>query len=281
VTWASEWESWGVGRGKEHADWNDRRGICGGSNESGWWANGDGEVRGVVEISRARREKRSPCVLVRLRIRVIAAHAGAEEVHRLRSYAARGKHGAGARSLPGMRWRRVRLDLRPGSSASKGLYASVFAPPGEAGGGGERSGMGHTAFYTVLMEGEPINRIVVDAVAVVGDGPKQTHGFVGRWPAGVGGLRTVNVCGFFESRLMPAVTMQETPESRPDGAESLMAAAHYALGGTCRIGAYKAGTDEALDRAIRAMLCCARFLNKRRTRRDEAVEVARLNAMEL
>jgi flagellum-specific ATP synthase len=82
------------------------------------------------------------------------------------------------------------------------------------------------------------------------------------------------------SRLMPAVT---APEHRAQAAMVRRLLAAYARSeDLVRIGAYKAGTDEDLDRAMRAMPLLRAFLEQRS---DESVtmqeSVARLNALEL
>jgi flagellum-specific ATP synthase len=82
------------------------------------------------------------------------------------------------------------------------------------------------------------------------------------------------------SRLMPAVT---TKEHRLQAATvRRLLAAHARSEDLIRIGAYKAGADEELDRAMRAMPALRSFLEQDSTERvslDDAVE--RLAAMEL
>jgi flagellum-specific ATP synthase len=82
------------------------------------------------------------------------------------------------------------------------------------------------------------------------------------------------------SRLMPAVTM---PEHRGRAATvRRLLAAHARSEDLIRIGAYKAGTDEDLDRAIRAMPLLREFLEQRSDERVTIQEsIARLDAMEL
>jgi len=82
------------------------------------------------------------------------------------------------------------------------------------------------------------------------------------------------------SRLMPAVTM---PAHRAQAAMvRRLLAAHARSEDLIRIGAYKAGTDEDLDRAIRAMPLLREVLEQRSDERVAMQEsVARLNAMEL
>jgi len=82
------------------------------------------------------------------------------------------------------------------------------------------------------------------------------------------------------SRLMPTVT---TPEHRARAALARRLLAAYARSeDLIRIGAYKAGTDAELDRAMRAMPLLRTFLEQgsgERVTSDEAV--AQLQAMEL
>jgi flagellum-specific ATP synthase len=82
------------------------------------------------------------------------------------------------------------------------------------------------------------------------------------------------------SRLMPAVT---TSEHRAQSATARrLLAAHARSEDLIRIGAYKAGTDEELDRAMRAMPLLRKFLEQRSDQRVTMQDtVARLNAMEL
>jgi flagellum-specific ATP synthase len=79
---------------------------------------------------------------------------------------------------------------------------------------------------------------------------------------------------------MPAVTM---PEHRARAAiVRRLLAAHARSEDLIRIGAYKAGTDGELDRAIQAMPLLREFLEQRSDERVTMQEsIARLNAMEL
>jgi flagellum-specific ATP synthase len=82
------------------------------------------------------------------------------------------------------------------------------------------------------------------------------------------------------SRLMPAVTM---PEHRAQASTVRRLLAAYARSeDLIRIGAYKPGTDEDLDRAMRAMPVLREFLEQRSDERVTMQDsVARLNAMEM
>jgi len=80
--------------------------------------------------------------------------------------------------------------------------------------------------------------------------------------------------------LMPAVTM---PEHRTQASKvRRLLAAHARSEDLIRIGAYKVGTDEDLDRAVRAMPALRAYLEQGSTERVTMREsVTRLNAMEL
>ena len=79
---------------------------------------------------------------------------------------------------------------------------------------------------------------------------------------------------------MPAVT---APEHRTRAATvRRLLAAHSRSEDLVRIGAYKAGTDDDLDRAIRAMPLLREFLEQHSDERVTLQEsVARLNALEI
>jgi flagellum-specific ATP synthase len=79
---------------------------------------------------------------------------------------------------------------------------------------------------------------------------------------------------------MPAVTGQEH-RKRAATVRRLLAA-HARSEDLIRIGAYKAGTDDDLDREIRAMPLLREFLEQQCDERVTLQEsVVRLNAMEL
>ena len=102
-----------------------------------------------------------------------------------------------------------------------------------------------TAFYTVLMEGDDQQDPLVDAVRSLLDG----HIVLSRTRASEGWYPPVEVLDSI-SRLMPAVTQ---PEHREQAALLRRMMAVYAHSeDLVRIGAYKAGSDPELDRALRA-----------------------------
>jgi flagellum-specific ATP synthase len=125
------------------------------------------------------------------------------------------------------------------------------------------------------MEGDDQQDPVVDAVRSLLDG----HVVLSRSMAAGGWYPPVNVLDSL-SRLMPAVTV---PEHRAQAATvRRLLAAHSRSEDLIRIGAYKAGTDEDLDRAIRAMPLLREFLEQRSDERVTMQEsIRRLNAMEL
>ena len=140
--------------------------------------------------------------------------------------------------------------------ASKGYTPSVFTRLAKL---VERAGRFQcgsiTAFYTVLMEGDDQQDPIVDAVRSLLDG----HIVLSRDLASAGWFPPVNVLDSL-SRLMPAVV---TDEHRTKAAtvRSLLAA-HARSEDLLRIGAYKAGTDPELDRAVKAMPLLRKYLQQ-------------------
>ena len=137
--------------------------------------------------------------------------------------------------------------------ASKGYTPSVFTKLAKlierAGNYGNGS---ITAFYTVLMEGDDQQDPVVDAVRSFLDG----HIVLSREMASAGHYPPVNVLDSL-SRLMPAVTTKEHRQ-RAALARSLLSA--YAKSeDLLKVGAYKAGMDAELDRAVAARGALLRF----------------------
>lgn len=159
---------------------------------------------------------------------------------------------------------------------TKGYTPSVFtrlAKLVERAGNFERGSI--TAFYTVLMEGDDQQDPVVDSVRSFVDG----HVVLSRAMASAGWYPPVSVLDSL-SRLMPAVT---TKEHRAQAALARrLLAAHARSEDLVRIGAYKAGADAELDRAMAAMPVLRGFLeqdSEERASLDETIE--RLTAMEL
>jgi len=110
-----------------------------------------------------------------------------------------------------------------------------------------------TAFYTVLMEGDDQQDPLVDAVRSLLDG----HIVLSRTLAAEGWYPPVEVLDSI-SRLMPAVI---EPAHRQQAALLRRLMAVYSRSeDLVRIGAYKPGSDEELDRALRARLAMRTFM---------------------
>jgi flagellum-specific ATP synthase len=132
--------------------------------------------------------------------------------------------------------------------ATKGYTPSVFAElprlleragPGHAGKGGSITGL-----FTVLVDGDDHNEPVADAVRGILDGHivmERSIAERGRYPA-INVLKSV-------SRLMP-MCHQPAENVLVKQARTLMAA-YAQMEDLIRIGAYKPGADQELDRAIR------------------------------
>ena len=238
------------------------------------------EVREFVEDSLGEEGRKRSVVLVStsdqsplLRMRAAMAATAVAEF-----YAARGKHVLlvlDSLTRYAMAAREVGLSAGE-PPASKGYTPSVFAGLARL---VERAGNFRngsiTAFYTVLMEGDDQQDPVVDTVRSLLDG----HVVLSRSMAAGGWYPPVNVLDSL-SRLMPAVTRREH-RVQASTVRKLLAA--YARSeDLIRIGAYKAGTDEDLDRAMRAMPVLREFLEQRSDERVSMREsIARLEAMEL
>ena len=238
------------------------------------------EVREFVEDALGEEGRKRSVVLVStsdqsplLRMRAAMAATSVAEF-----YAARGKHVLLVLdSLTRYAMAAREVGLAAGEPpASKGYTPSVFTRLAKL---VERAGNFRngsiTAFYTVLMEGDDQQDPVVDAVRSLLDG----HVVLSRSMAAGGWYPPVDVLDSL-SRLMPAVT---TPEHRAQASTARrLLAAHARSEDLIRIGAYKAGTDDDLDRAMRAMPMLREFLeqgSRERVSMDDTV--ARLNAMEL
>jgi flagellum-specific ATP synthase len=238
------------------------------------------EVREFVEDSLGEEGQRRSVVLVStsdqsplLRMRAAMAATSVAEF-----YASRGRHVLLVLdSLTRYAMAAREVGLAAGEPpASKGYTPSVFAKLAKL---VERAGKFQsgsiTAFYTVLMEGDDQQDPVVDAVRSLLDG----HVVLSRSMAAEGWYPPVNVLDSL-SRLMPAITL---PEHRAQAAVvRRLLAAHVRSEDLVRIGAYKAGMDEYLDRALRAMPLIRNFLEQRS---DECVaiqeSIAQLNGLDL
>jgi flagellum-specific ATP synthase len=238
------------------------------------------EVREFVEDSLGVEGRRRSVVLVStsdqsplLRMRAAMAATAVAEY-----YAARGKHVLLVLdSLTRYAMAAREIGLAAGEPpASKGYTPSVFAKLAKL---VERAGnFKHgsiTAFYTVLMEGDDQQDPVVDAVRSLLDG----HVVLSRSMASAGWYPPVNVLDSL-SRLMSAVA---TPEHKAQAAIARRLLAAYARSeDLIRIGAYKTGTDEELDRAMRIMPDLRAFLEQGSHERVTMEQtLTRLSEMEL
>jgi flagellum-specific ATP synthase len=207
----------------------------------------EGRARSVVVVSTS---DQSP--LLRLRA-ALAATTLAE------SFAAEGRHVLLVLdSLTRFAMAAREIGLAAGEPpTSKGYTPSVFTRLARL---IERTGQFRsgsiTAFYTVLMEGDDQQDPLVDAVRALLDG----HVVLSRALASEGWYPPIEILDSI-SRLMPAVSGE--PHRQAAALVRRLLAAYARSEDLVRIGAYKPGSDEDLDRAlaargsIRAFLCQA------------------------
>lgn len=227
---------------------------------------GEGRKRSVVLVSTS---DQSPL----LRMRAAMAATSVAEY-----YAGQGKHVLLVLdSLTRYAMAAREIGLAAGEPpASKGYTPSVFTRLAKL---VERTGNfaqgSITAFYTVLMEGDDQQDPIVDAIRSFLDG----HIVLSRRMAAGGWYPPIDVLDSL-SRLMPAVT---TKEHRAHAATfRRLLAAHARSEDLIRIGAYSAGTDEELDRAVRMMPLLRGFLEQQSDETSTFAEtLAQLNSMEL
>lgn len=238
------------------------------------------EVREFVEESLGDAGLKRAVVLVStsdqsplLRMRAAMAATAVAEFH-----AARGKHVLLVLdSLTRYAMAAREVGLAAGEPpASKGYTPSVFtrlAKLVERVGNFKHGSI--TAFYTVLMEGDDQQDPIVDAVRSFLDG----HIVLSRALASAGHYPPVDVLDSL-SRLMPAVT---SAEHRAKAAMVRRLLSAYAKSeDLVRIGAYKAGNDEELDRAMQAMPQIRRYLEQKSAERTSMHDtVMRLREMEI
>lgn len=238
------------------------------------------EVREFVEDSLGEEGRKRSVVLVStsdqsplLRMRAAMAATAVAEF-----YAAQGKHVLLVLdSLTRYAMAAREIGLAAGEPpATKGYTPSVFtrlAKLVERAGNFEKGSI--TAFYTVLMEGDDQQDPIVDSVRSLLDG----HVVLSRSMAAAGWYPPVNVLDSL-SRLMPAVT---APAHRANAmAARRLLAAHARSEDLVRIGAYKAGTDAELDRAMEMMPQLRGFLEQESNERTEmGSAIEQLAAMEL
>lgn len=219
------------------------------------------EVREFVEDSLGEEGRKKSVVLVStsdqsplLRMRAALAATAVAEFH-----ASRGKHVLLVLdSLTRYAMAAREVGLAAGEPpASKGYTPSVFTRLAKlVERVGNFRGGSITAFYTVLMEGDDQQDPVVDAVRSFLDG----HIVLSRALAAGGQYPPVDVLDSL-SRLMPAVT---APAHRDRAAQARRLLAAYAKSeDLLRIGAYKPGTDEELDAAMRALPGLRRYMEQR------------------
>ncbi|MGA8041609.1 MAG: FliI/YscN family ATPase [Terracidiphilus sp.] len=206
----------------------------------------EGRARSVVLVSTS---DQSP--LLRMRA-ALAATTVAE------SFAAQGKHVLLVLdSLTRFAMAAREIGLAAGEPpTAKGYTPSVFTRLARL---VERTGQFRTgsitAFYTVLMEGDDQQDPLVDAVRSLLDG----HIVLSRGLASEGWYPPVEVLDSI-SRLMPAVA---EPTHREHAAVLRRMLAVYARSeDLVRIGAYKAGSDPDLDRALQARGAMRNFLTQ-------------------
>jgi flagellum-specific ATP synthase len=141
--------------------------------------------------------------------------------------------------------------------ALRGYPPSVFAMLPrllERAGGGERGSI--TAFYTVLVEGDDLTEPVTDTARGTLDG----HIVLSRALAGENHYPAVDVLASV-SRVMPAVV--EPEHLTAAGALRSLLAAHQDARDLIAVGAYVAGTNPTVDRAVRRLPAIHAFLRQR------------------
>jgi flagellum-specific ATP synthase len=196
----------------------------------------DGRARSVVVVSTS---DQSP--LLRMRA-ALAATTVAE------FFAAQGKHVLLVLdSLTRFAMAAREIGLAAGEPpTAKGYTPSVFTRLARL---VERTGQFRsgsiTAFYTVLMEGDDQQDPLVDAVRSLLDG----HVVLSRALASEGWYPPIEVLDSI-SRLMPSVT--QPPHREQAGLLRRLMAVYARSEDLVRIGAYKAGSDPDLDRALQA-----------------------------
>lgn len=141
--------------------------------------------------------------------------------------------------------------------ASKGYTPSVFTRLAKLVERAGNFGNGSiTAFYSVLMEGDDQQDPIVDAVRSFLDG----HVILSRNLAAAGHYPPIDMLSSV-SRLMTSII---SPEHRERSSTVRRLLATYARSeDLVRIGAYKAGGDQELDRAIAAVPLVQQFLRQR------------------
>jgi flagellum-specific ATP synthase len=153
--------------------------------------------------------------------------------------------------------------------ASKGYTPTVFAELPRllerAGPGPEECAGSITGLFTVLVEGDDHNEPVSDAVRGILDGHivlDRAIGERGRYPA-INILRSV-------SRTMPACNRDDEQAVVNEARKTI--AVYEDMAELIRLGAYKAGTNAAVDAAIRLHPAIEEFLGQRKEERVTLTE---------
>ena len=152
---------------------------------------------------------------------------------------------------------------------SRGYTPSVFAalPKLLERGGTAESGGSITAFYTVLVEGDDLNDPIADSIRAILDG----HIVLSRDLANRGHYPAIDVLHSI-SRLLPDLAGREQLETVQKAISLLNA--YSSSKDLIEVGAYRAGTNQKLDKAIQLIPDLDKFLCQ-----DPAVSIPRGQAM--
>lgn len=149
--------------------------------------------------------------------------------------------------------------------ATKGYPPSVFAKLPqlvERAGNGNQSGGSITAFYTVLAEGDDQNDPIADSARAILDG----HIVLSRRLAEAGHYPAIDIEASI-SRIMTSVV----PQKQVDMARQFKSlySRYQRSHDLISVGAYAAGTDPELDRAIRLYPAFEKFLQQNMTQHED------------
>lgn len=159
---------------------------------------------------------------------------------------------------------------------TRGYTPSVFAelPRLLERAGPGRPGEGSiTALFTVLVEADDMNEPIADAVRSIVDG----HIVLDRAVAERGRYPAIDVLASV-SRMLPGCATREENDLIAEARQLL--SLYETMRELIRLGAYRAGSDPAVDRAIRIMPALDAFLAQRTDERGAPIDVyARLRAV--